>query len=217
MTVAINEKLNLVVPLYRDTGLYAYVHSVPVSREVFEANFLLISKTFTAIYTEGLSEITGPRIAGLVMNSIAQAMQASTKSDINPAQSLLNEIRRLTTVLVSDAGGWQNLTLHDALAMRKLDEDDVVEVENAIVFFICVSSIHRRAVLREILPGAVELWGARISSLNATAFAASLPTSTETGTSSATPRAYPTAMVPPPAATAPLAPPPGSPLSSLVS
>lgn len=139
MTVSINEKLNLVVPLYRDTGLYAYVHSVPISREVFEANFLLISKTFTAIYTEGLSEITGPRVASLVMHKVADAMQASTKSDVNPAQALTNEIRRLTTVLLPTESGWGTLTLHDALSLRKLDEDDVTEVENAIVFFLSAS------------------------------------------------------------------------------
>lgn len=169
----INERLNLVVPLYHGDDVYAYVHAQPLSREVFEANYLLISRTFSAIHSEGLGNIAGPRVARMVMKTVAEQQKNE-----DSAQALINEIRRLSSVVLPSEGGWTTLPLQDALNQKKLDEDDVEEVENAITFFICASAMYRKVTLRVMLDGATKLWGAQISSLTCMAFVASLPIST---------------------------------------
>ncbi len=177
----INEKLNLVVPLYDgNEAIYAYVHSAPISREVFEANFFLLSKTFTAIFAEGLGEIAGPKVASLIMRKIA----SQDRIDATP---LMNEIHRLTNVLVGGPGGWVMTPFHDCLSNNTIDSDDLAEAINAIVFFIAVSAMTVRQQRRDMLAGAARLWGARIESSDCTAFAASLKTSTATVNTGANP------------------------------
>lgn len=172
----ITENLNIVIPLYTDdtySTIYAYVHSMPISREVFEANFLLISKTFTQIHAQGLGEIGGPRIAMLMMKAVAE--KAKLQED---EAALMNEIRRLTNVLTKTPQGWVSAPYQDTLDQHKLDADDVSEVENSLVYFTVVSSMHKRRDRKEMLSGAVKLWGAQISSLDSTPFLNSLTIST---------------------------------------
>lgn len=186
----IDDKLNLVMPLYRSASdgvevIYAYVHSVPVSREVFEASFLLISKTFAAIHGEGLGEIAGPRIASLLLKEVGKNMGGA-------GQAFMNEVRRLSAVVTRNgSGAWGSMPLQDAIDQKTLDEEDIFEVENAITFFIVESAMHRRKMLRLTMPGAATLWGAQISSLDCMAFVASLRTSTVTAVSAPTQSSLP--------------------------
>ena len=59
----INRKLNLVIPIERADGSQIFTHSTPISAEVFDKYFLVIAKTFSAIYSEGLGPLGGPRVA----------------------------------------------------------------------------------------------------------------------------------------------------------
>lgn len=163
----------MVIPVYDNTGTaFAYIHSEPISREVFEAHFLILSKTFAAIHTEGLGEVSGPRVSSLMLKRIA-----ARNKDEESATSLMNEIRRLSNVLYRTASGWETIPYQDCLDSELLDPDDVSEVENAIVFFTCGWHMHRKAVAKEILDGAVKLWGASITSLNVSEFHGSLKVS----------------------------------------
>lgn len=175
---SVNEKLHLVIPIYADDGetITAYAHSAPISREVFEAHFLLVSKTFAAIHSEGLGIIAGPRVASLVLAKVAEKMQ-----DPMGAMSLMNEIRRLTNVVMRESTGWEMVPFQDVVDRSILDGGDLAEVTNAIVFFTVTSSMQRRQDLKEMMGGAARLWGAQTSSLDFTAFVASLTTSTGTG------------------------------------
>ncbi len=179
----LNEKLNLVVPLYDgNEAIYAYVHSAPISREVFEANFFLLSKTFTAIFAQGLGEIAGPRVASLILRQIAKQT-----GDEASATALMNEIHRLTNVLVRDASGWVMTPFQECVDKGTINADDLSEVINAVVFFSAVSVMTARQQRRDMLSGAARLWGAQIVSSDCTAFAASLKTSTETANTGANP------------------------------
>lgn len=175
----IDDRLKLIIPIYdRQDQIKAYVHSTPVSRQIFEANFALISKTFAAITGEGLGNLAGPRVAALVMKEVAKRMVGEKDAPllVNP---LLSEIKRTGMVLLRTSSQWEFMPLQDALDQNYIDEDDGSEVENALVFFIAYSAMHRRKLLAEILPGAAQLWGALTSSLNVTEFRASLATSTQ--------------------------------------
>lgn len=176
MSLRVNKALNLVVPVESDAGTI-YVHSTPLRREVFEKYFLVISKTFSAIYSEGLSVISGPRIALLMLRKIA--VDAGVWDGVGGVENgLLNEIRRISNVLVPTESGWALRPFQDVLSSGLLSEDEIDEVEGTIVFFICASAIHRKADLGRMLDHLQELWGTQTTLLNCTEFKSSLPTLT---------------------------------------
>ena len=176
MAIKIDRRLNLVMPLTRSDDTEIFIHSTPISREVFEQHFLIISKTFAAIYSEGLSYVAGPRIANMVLKKLA--VDSGTWDGVAGVRNTLyNEIHRLTNVVLPiSTGGWSTVPLYDAIRQELLDADDVSEVENALAFFTCASSMHTRAQLPAILRS-TELWGMQTTSLNVTEYANSLPTS----------------------------------------
>lgn len=177
--VKINRQLNLVIPIDRDDGTTAYVHSSPIGRPVFEANHLLIAKTFTQIFTGGLGITAGPRVCALVMRDVAATMQ------IDADTSLFDEIRRLTNVLAQGSDGWQTLPYHDAIKQGLISDDDAAEVDNALAFFTVVCAMHRRPVAESMMDTSAGLWGAQITSLAPTAFITSLKISTPPDTTGA--------------------------------
>ncbi len=179
----IDKKLNLIVPVYEDDEktVRCHVHSTPISRETFEKYFLVISQTFGSIYNQGLGKTAGPAVSMLLLKMCAER-DKSWDGDDGVEKGLVEEIRRLTTVVVpaSEGGGWQTVPLKIAADRGFLTKDDMAEVENAIVFFIVNSAMLQRAQRREMLEEASNLWGARISSSTPTEFIASLPKSTAT-------------------------------------
>lgn len=169
----INPALNLVVPVYQDDGTTVYVHSTPLSTEVFESYFLVISKTFAALHMEGLGPTAGPRVAALMMKRIA-VESGVWEGPAGIETGLMAEVRRLTNVVTPHG----LVPMQEAVEQKMFSPQDLSEVENAIAFFIVSSAMHRRNVLEAILDGVAELWGGHTTSLNCTAYAASLPKST---------------------------------------
>lgn len=176
----IDKALNLVCPVETDDGVY-YVHSTPIGREVFERYFLPISKTFAAIFAEGLNTLAGPRVAAWMLKSISMEM-GIWDGDTGVSIGLMEEIRRLTNVAVPSPDGWKTVPLYDALKSGFLDQRDVDEAEGAIVFFTCISLMAKRDQAKHFVTQMCTLWNTRTTSLSTTAYAASLPISTETET-----------------------------------
>lgn len=172
--IKINRKLNLVMDVDTGDGLI-HIHSAPISREVFEDNFLVISRAFTAVYTNGLGPVTGPRVAALLLKQEAQTLGVWDRTQ----QSLMAEIYRLTNVVAPGPSGWESLPYDAAKKRGVLDENTASEVENCIVYFTCASSIHLKAELAVATEGLSTLWGAQTTSLNVTEYMRSLPTSTQ--------------------------------------
>ena len=175
----IDRKLNLVIPIDRDDGSRIYVHSTPISLAVFEAHYLVMAKTFAAIYNEGLGVTAGPRVAAMTMKKIAENLGVWA-GEGGVESSLVNEMKRLTNVLAPGANGWETLPYGEAVKRGIIDEDEASEVENALAFFTIAYRLHRKTEREAILNGASRLWGGEISSLGFTEFKASLPTSTPT-------------------------------------
>jgi len=177
----LNQKLNLVIPVEQgDQTLY--VHSTPISTAVFERYFLVLSKTFSAIYNEGLGVTVGPRVAALLLRKIA-----SDRGELEDVEKgLLAEVRRLSNVVAPGEGGWTTYPFQEAVDRRTLDDDDIRVLENALVYFTVASSIHTRADLLVVLDEAGKLWSARTTSLNCTEYAASCPKLTVTDSSGET-------------------------------
>lgn len=178
MAMHIDRKLNLVVPIEREDGTSVYVHSTPISKEVFEKYFLVISKAFTAIYDEGLHVLGGPRVAHMMLRKVAT--DAGVWSGENGVElGLMNEIRRLSNVIVLTENGWKPMPLDSALARETLTDEEVSEAEGAIVFFILVSAMHKRNQVRATLQAMETMWDTLSTLYNCTEYAQLLPISTE--------------------------------------
>lgn len=175
----IDKKLNLVIPITYESGTL-YAHSTPIRREVFDAYYLVLAKTFSAIYGEGLSYRTGPRVAMMLLRDVARRMdpEGTTAFSDDVEKGLIGEIKQLTNVAALGASGWETVPYAEAVAKGMIEDEDASEVENAIAFFIVASSVHKRSEVRPIVTQAARLWGGLTTSLNSTEYAASLPTST---------------------------------------
>lgn len=176
----IDKALNLVCPVDTDDGR-VYVHSMPIGREVFERYFMVISKTFGALFTEGLNTIAGPRVAALLLKQTAIEM-GTWDGELGVANGLMAEIRRLSNVAVPSPDGWTSVPLNVAVSRGFLDQRDVDEAEGAIVFFTCISLMNKRKEAAYFVNGMCELWSTQTTSSSVMEFAASLPTSTATET-----------------------------------
>lgn len=186
----ISKSLNLIIPVELETGTI-YVHSMPISTAAFEANWLVISRTFSAITGYGLGAVAGPRVSALLLKQIAESMGVWEDTPAEPgkpskpgiANGLMKEIFRLTNVLMPGLDGWDTIPFEDAVRRGMIDSEDASEVENALVFFTVSWSMQRRNIRVEYVTGAAQLWGGLTSSLNVTEYGNSLLTSTATGNS----------------------------------
>ena len=181
----LNRQLNLVIPVHAEDGetVRAYVHSVPISSEVYTMHWRVLSRTFSDIITSGLMPV-GARVAAKMLEDVSRDL-ATGDGTQETRSTLLPEIHRLTNVIVSGEKGWSTLPLEDAVKTGALDKSDADEIEGTLVFFTVGSHLFMRANRAELLTGAVGSWGGRIVSSDCTAFLNSLQTSTSAASSGA--------------------------------
>lgn len=174
--LTLNRKLNLVIPVETQPGVTIYVHSTPIGREVFETYYRSIARTFTELFSSGLAR-TGVRVAKMMLQDVSREMGLwDGPKGVNAG--LVGEIHRLTNVVHPNGAGWATTPFEDALRNRMFDEDDVSEIENALVFFTLASAMVKKTELGQILDGALSLWGARTELLDCTELRSSLLIST---------------------------------------
>jgi len=173
----INRALNLVIPIESEKG-QLYVHSTPISREIFEQYFLVISKTFAAIFSEGLGAIAGTRVAYLMLKQVSENMGIWTGTSGVKA-GLVNEIIRLSNVMIPSEKGWKSIPLHTAIEKGMIDSETVAEIEGELVFFTSVSMMNKRNQIASIMDTVNGLWGSQTTLLNVMEYMNSLTTSTE--------------------------------------
>ena len=173
----INRALNLVISV---DGMF--VHSTPISREIFEAYYKVLAKTHATIFSEGLGIVSGPGIAYLALKDMALEMRAW--DDVQAG--LINEIVRLSNVMIAGDAGWQMVPLQIAIDQKKIDEDSIAEVMGQLVFFTCVSKVLRANLGTEMMTAAAALWGSEVTALSCTDYRSSLPISTAVENTGAT-------------------------------
>jgi len=188
----IDRKLHLVIPIVREGGAQCYVHSTPISAQVFDTYYLTIAKTHSAIFAEGLGLLSGPRVADKLLREAAIAAgrwedsrnDSGTLLQAGVKNGLVAEMQRMTVVFAPGASGWDTVPFDQAVKRAVIDEDEASEVMAAITFFTVFSCMMRKSELTDAL-GGMKLWGARVESLNSTEFRNSLPTLTPGATSGA--------------------------------
>ena len=191
MAVTIDPRLNLVVPVTDEQGNTSYLHSMPLSNEAFNANYRVIAKAFAQIHADQMMVFGATRVAANVIEDVARKLGV-WEGPSGVAASLMAEIRRLTNYIYCTPSGWQTIPYETALQGRMISDDDIVEAEGAICFFILVSAMHRRQMAKATMVMYSDLWGMQMSSLAPMAYAASLQTSTPAGASTKTTSSLPT-------------------------
>jgi hypothetical protein len=163
--LTINKKLNLVIPIDTENGKI-WVHSVPIAKEVFESNYLVLTKTLSNLYANGIGPSFSPRIALYCLKDTAKEIDETNDVSSN----LLNEIYRLTNVLMPSNGQWQTIPFVEVKNKKLIDEQYLSEVENAIVYFIVASAVHLKSELQMAFLGLKNSWSAQTTLLTVTEF-----------------------------------------------
>ncbi len=178
----ISRNLNLIIPVRTEKG-NGWNHATPISKEVFKEHFFILSKTFSAIFSEGLGVVAGPRIACLMLERISSDMNI-WDGEKGVRNTLVNEIIRLANLVYPAEGkGYDTIPLDMALERGIVEFDDVA---GELVFFTCVSSINTPEQTEQMMLAVSGMWNSRISSLSLTEWIASLPTLKPVASSGAT-------------------------------
>lgn len=174
--VALNKKLNIAIPIETESSGKIWAHSVPISYEVFDSNWLLLTKTLSNLYSNGIGPAMAPRIAARMLKDTAKEIDEKNDISIN----LMQEIYRLTNILMPNANGsgWRTMPFIEVKNRKMIDDQSISEVENAIIYFIVASALHLRSELPMAYQGLKSIWNAQTTSLNVTEFGNSLMTST---------------------------------------
>ena len=178
----ISRNLNLIIPVRTEKG-NGWIHATPISKEVFKEHFFILSKTFSAIFSEGLGVVAGPRIACLMLERISSYMNI-WDGEKGVRNTLVNEIIRLANLVYPVEGkGYDTIPLDMALERGIVEFDDVA---GELVFFTCVSSINTPEQTEQMMLAVSGMWNSRTSSLSLTDWIASLPTLKPAASSGAT-------------------------------
>ena len=165
----INDQLNLVLPVRRADGRTFWVHSMPISAEVFANFYDPIARVFNKLYGGGIGIIAGPKIAYFALRDLCT--QAGTWDGVNGIENTLcNEVWRLTNVLLPGANGWDMFPFSDVIRKNMMTAREIQEVKNILIFFIVNFSMHSPQVMRGIMMFSQNTWEARVTSLNCTEF-----------------------------------------------
>lgn len=176
----IDERLNLVLPIDLN-GKRVHIHSVPISVEVYEQFFDVLVKAFNEVTALGLDNPASIRTARLWLRKSAVAMGRWPEVQAG----LINEIHRLTNVLMVGANGWETIPLQQCIQSKILEGEDVSEVENAIIFFTFISHLVARPIRQTAQEGTAGILGGLATSSTCTEYSASLPTLTAPASSGA--------------------------------
>ncbi|EPT1451488.1 hypothetical protein ACVOZ6_003061 [Escherichia coli] len=168
----IAKNLNLIIPVRTEKG-NGWIHATPISKEVFKEHFFILGKTFSAMFSDGLGVVAGPRIAFLMLERISRDSNA-WEGDKGVRNTLVNEVIRLANLVYPVEGkGYDTIPLDMALEREIIDLD---EVAGELVFFTCVSSINSPEQAKGTMDVVNGIWSTQCSSLNLTEWIASLPT-----------------------------------------
>ena len=168
----IAKNLNLIIPVRTEKG-NGWIHATPISKEVFKEHFFILGKTFSAMFSDGLGVVAGPRVAFLMLEKIS-CDSGIWEGDKGVRNTLVNEIIRLANLVYPVEGkGYDTIPLDMALEREIVELDDVA---GELVFFTCVSSINSPEQATGTMDVVNGIWSTQCSSLNLTEWIASLPT-----------------------------------------
>lgn len=172
----IDRKLNIVLPIETESKGRILVHSAPISRDVFEQFYLELGKVFSQCFdsvNQAHLALTAPQLAYPALKKMA--MDAGTWETVK--KGLINEIIRLTNVMVAGDKGWETLPLDIAIKREILDEDEESEVLSALTFFTAICRVAPKDLRTSFLEMAGSLRNWELVSSDCTEYLNGLATS----------------------------------------
>jgi len=177
----IDRALNLVMQIQTAKNGLVYVHSTPISRSIFEQFYLEIGKVFSQCFdsvNQAHLALSAPQLAYPALKSIS--IKAGNWEGAGGVKfGLVNEIVRLTNVILNGDQGWYSLPFDTAVKRGIIDEDEEAEVLSSLVFFTAISKVAPKDLKNSFLEMAGALRNWEISSLDCTAFQNGLPIQTK--------------------------------------
>jgi len=154
-----------------------YIHSASISRSVFEQFYLELGKVFSQCFdsiNQAHLALSAPQLAYPALKSIAQ--KAGNWDGAGGVKfGLINEIIRLTNVLVCGDKGWETIPFDVAVKREILDEDEEAEILSSLVFFTAISKVAPKDLKNSFLEMAGALRNWELSSLDSTGYMNGLP------------------------------------------
>lgn len=188
----IDKNLNLVIPLESSTHGNIFIHSTPISRDIFKTHYRVFAKTYSQMLVDGVTAGAGPGIARIALESVSKEMGQSERDPegIWPQvqREVVNEIIRMTNVAIAGKdGGYESMPLATAYARDVFDAEDREHIEGKLVFFVLERALHPMEQAIGMMNFIGGMWGLQTTSLDFTAYLSSLPTSTSGANSGETP------------------------------
>jgi len=165
----IDRKLNIVIPIETESKGLIYVHSTPISRDVFEQFYLELGKVFSQCFdsiNQAHLALTAPQLAYPALKTMT--IKAGNWEEVK--KGLINEIVRLTNVLVTGEKGWESIPLDLAIKREILDEDEESEVLSALTFFTAICRVAPKDLRMSFLEMAGSLRSWELTSLDSTEY-----------------------------------------------
>jgi hypothetical protein len=165
----IDRKLNIVIPVETESKGLIYVHSTPISRDVFEQFYLELGKVFSQCFdsiNQAHLALTAPQLAYPALKTMT--IKAGNWEEVK--KGLINEIVRLTNVLVTGEKGWESIPLDLAIKREILDEDEESEVLSALTFFTAICRVAPKDLRMSFLEMAGSLRSWELTSLDSTEY-----------------------------------------------
>jgi len=179
----IDRNLNLVMQVQTANNGLVYIHSASIGRSVFEQFYLELGKVFSQCFdnvNQAHLALSAPQLAYPALKSIAQ--KAGNWDGAGGVKfGLVNEIVRLTNVLVATENGWETLPFDVAVKREILDEDEEAETLSSLVFFTAISKVAPKDLKNSFLEMAGSLRNWELISSDVTEYLAGLPTLTKKG------------------------------------
>ena len=173
----IDRNLNLVMQVQTEKKGTIYIHSASISRSVFEQFYLELGKVFSQCFdsiNQAHLALSAPQLAYPALKAISK--QAGNWEGAGGVQfGLVNEIIRLTNVLVSGERGWEAIPFDTAVKREVLNEDEEMEALSSLVFFTAISKVAPRDLKNSFLEMAGALRNWELTSLDSMEYMNGLP------------------------------------------
>lgn len=158
----IDRNLSLVMQVQTESNGTVHIHSTSISRSVFEQFYLELGKVFSQCFdsiNQAHLALSAPQLAYPALKSIAQ--KAGNWDGAGGVKfGLVNEIIRLTNVIVSTENGWETMPFDVAVKQDVLNEDEEAEAISSLIFFTAISKVAPKDLKNSFLEmaGALRNW-----------------------------------------------------------
>lgn len=196
----IDRKLNLVIPLERESGVCPHVHSTPITYEVFRTYYRVISRAMCQMMADGTIGM-GDRIILPALEDVAKEM-GRWDGPGGVENGLLAEIERRTNVYAPEGhGGWQLVPFAVAVKQGTITQAERDRIFGSIVFFSLSSEAFPSDKAQMLTNAVAQTLNGHATFCDCTEYRSSLPISTPdastgpSGTSSPTSSSGPSASM----------------------